>query len=329
MQQRTLGRQGLRSSAVGLGCMGMSDMYGPADEAESIATVHRALDLGVTLFDTADVYGFGHNERVLAKAIAGRRDEAVIATKCGIIRKADDHAFFAVDGSPDYIRRACEGSLQRLGIDTIDLYYLHRIDPKVPVEDSVGAMSELVRAGKVRYLGLSEAGPQSIRRAHAIHPISALQSEYSLWTRDPEGEALPVLRELGIGFVPFSPLGRGMLGGAISSAAALGPQDFRRTIPRFQGDNLSRNAALLAPLAGHAAARGLTLAQVCLAWVVGAGEDVVPIPGTKRRKYLEDNVAAAGVRLSTAEREEIERLLPPESVHGARYAQRAMAQVDR
>jgi aryl-alcohol dehydrogenase-like predicted oxidoreductase len=329
MQQRTLGQDGLRSSAIGLGCMGMSDMYGPADEAESIATVRRALDLGVTLLDTADVYGFGHNERLLAKAIAGRRDEVSIATKCAIVRKADDHAFFAVDGSPDYIRRACDGSLRRLGIDTIDLYYLHRIDPKVPVEDSIGAMSELVRAGKVRYLGLSEAGPGSIRRAHAAHPIAALQSEYSLWTRDPEREVLPALRELGIGFVPFSPLGRGMLGGAISSPAALAPQDFRRTIPRFQGDNLTRNAALLRPLAEHAAARGMSLAQLCLAWVVSAGDDVVPIPGTKRRKYLEDNVAAAGVALSPAERDEIARLLPPESVHGARYAERAMAQVDR
>jgi aryl-alcohol dehydrogenase-like predicted oxidoreductase len=329
MQERTLGRQGLRSSAIGLGCMTMSDIYGPADERESIATLHRALDLGVTLLDTADVYGFNDNERLLGKALAGRRDEVVIATKCGIVRKPDDLAYVALDGSPDYIRRACDGSLQRLGVDTIDLYYLHRIDPKVPVEDSVGAMSELVRAGKVRYLGLSEAGAQSIRRAHAVHPISVLQSEYSLWTRDPEKEILPVLRELGIGFVPFSPLGRGMLGGSISSTDELAPGDFRRTIPRFQGDNLSRNAALLGPLEASATMRGLTLAQLSLAWVLAAGADVVPIPGTKRRKYLEENVAAAAVELTPEEREEIARLLPSEAVHGARYAAQSMAQVNR
>jgi aryl-alcohol dehydrogenase-like predicted oxidoreductase len=328
MQQRTLGRQGLRSSAIGLGCMTMSDVYGPADEHESIATLQRALDLGVTMLDTADVYGFNDNERLIAKAIAGRRDEVVVATKCGIIRRRDGGQF-GIDGSPAYVRSACEGSLRRLGVGTIDVLYLHRIDPKVPVEDSVGAMSDLVRAGKVRYLGLSEAGPQSIRRAHAVHPISVLQSEYSLWTREPEREVLPLLRELGIGFVAFSPLGRGLLAGSVASAEDLAPDDFRRTIPRYQGDNLARNAALLGPLAEHAAARGLTPAQVCLAWVLSGGDDIVPIPGTKRRRYLEENVAAAAVELSAEEREAFARLLPADAVHGARYAEKAMERVNR
>jgi aryl-alcohol dehydrogenase-like predicted oxidoreductase len=328
MQQRALGRQGLRTSAVGLGCMGMSHVYGPADEAESLATLARALELGVTLYDTADVYGLNANERLLGQALRGRRDDVVIATKLGV-RRGPDGTFQGVDGSPDYVRRACDGSLERLGIDTIDLLYLHRVDPNVPVEDSVGAMSELVRAGKVRWLGLSEVGPETIRRAHAVHPISAVQSEYSLWTRDPEAEVLPVLRDLGIGFVPYSPLGRGILTGTISRADDLAARDYRRTFPRYQPDNLEHNARLLTPFLERAAARGVTPARLALAWVLASGDDVVPIPGTKRRRYLEDNVAAADLALTAAERDAIGALFAPESVLGARYPDDALERARR
>jgi aryl-alcohol dehydrogenase-like predicted oxidoreductase len=328
MKLRTLGRQGLRTSAIGLGCMGMSHVYGPADEAESIATVQRALDLGITLLDTADVYGFNANERLLAKAIGDRRQRVVLATKIGVKRKPDG-TFVGVDGSPDYIRSACAGSLQRLGMDCIDLLYLHRVDPQVPIEDTVGAMSELVRAGQVRYLGLSEASPASIRRAHAVHPISVLQAEYSLWSRDPERETLPLLRELGIGFVAYSPLGRGLLTGTIAAAQDLAPRDYRRSFPRYQGDNLAHNARLLAPLAAQAAARGVTLAQLCLAWVLARGEDVVPIPGTKRRTYLEENVAAASLALDAATRDALALAFPVDAVRGTRYPESALERVNQ
>jgi aryl-alcohol dehydrogenase-like predicted oxidoreductase len=328
MQQRALGRQGLRTSALGLGCMGMSHIYGPADEAESLATLARALELGVTLFDTADVYGFNANERLLGRALHDARGSIAIATKIGV-RRRPDGTFVGVDGSPGYVRAACDGSLERLGVETIDLLYLHRVDPKVPVEDSVGAMSELVRAGKVRYLGLSEAGPDTISRAHAVHPLTAVQSEYSLWSREPEADVLPVLRELGIGFVPYSPLGRGMLTGTITAPDDLPARDYRRTFPRYQPDNLAHNARLLSPFVALAAERGVTPAQLALAWVLALGDDVVPIPGTKRRRYLEENVAAAGLVLSGDERAGIGALFATEHVLGARYPETALERVNR
>jgi aryl-alcohol dehydrogenase-like predicted oxidoreductase len=329
MQERTLGTQGLRCSAIGLGCVGMSDVYGPADPGECIAALHRAVDLGITLFDTADLYGFGGNERLLGQGIRDRRDGLVIATKVGNQRDPATGAFIGVDGSPAYVRSACEASLQRLGLDVIDLLYLHRVDPKVPVEESVGAMAALVDAGKVRYIALSEASVQSIRRAHAVHPLSAVQSEYSLWTRDPEREVLPVLRELGIGFVAYSPLGRGLLTGTIRNSDDLSPRDYRLTFPRYQGANLDHNAHLVDAVAALARKRGVTTSQLCLAWLLAQGEDIVPIPGTKRRKYVEENAAAADLALDAAERDAIARALPPEAVHGERFPAPAMARVNR
>ena len=291
METIALGSQGLRVSRQGLGCMGMSDFYGPGDDAESTATIHRALELGVTFFDTSDMYGPHTNEVLVGRALAGHRDEAVIATKFGIVRDPDNPSRRAVNGRPDYVRRSCDGSLLRLGVDHIDLYYQHRVDPDTPIEETVGAMGELVTEGKVRYLGLSEAAPATIRRAHVVHPISALQTEYSVWSRDPEEEILPTLRELGIGFVPYSPLGRGFLTGALRSLDDLDEGDFRRYQPRFQGDNLADNVAIVEVVDQLASAKGCTPGQIALAFVHAAGRDVAPIPGTKRRTYLEENVA--------------------------------------
>ena len=300
MQTVSLGSQGLTVSKQGLGCMGMSDFYGDRDDAESIATIHRALELGVTLLDTADMYGPHTNEELVGKALAGKRDQAVLATKFGIVRTGDPQSR-GQNGSPDYVKQAIEGSLKRLGVDYVDLYYLHRVDPNTPIEETVGAMGELVAEGKVRYLGLSEAAPETIRRAHAVHPISALQTEYSLWSREPEDEIIPTLRELGIGFVPYSPLGRGFLTGAIRSLDDLHEDDYRRFTPRFDGDNLDANIAVVEQIDAVAQAKGVTAAQIALAWVDAQGDDVVPIPGTKRRSYLEQNVAAVDVQLSADE----------------------------
>jgi aryl-alcohol dehydrogenase-like predicted oxidoreductase len=318
VETRKLGTQGLELSALGLGCMGMSEFYGTADEGEAIATIHRALELGITFLDTADMYGWGANERLVAKAIADRRDRVVLATKFGNVR-GEQGEFLGIDGSPEYVRSACEASLQRLGVETIDLYYQHRVDLKTPIEETVGAMAELVQEGKVRYLGLSEAAPATIRRAHAVHPISALQSEYSLWTRDPEPEILPTVRELGIGFVAYSPLGRGFLTGRIKSVDDLEGTDFRRRGPRFQEENLRRNLALVAAVEALAAEKGVTPSQLALAWVLSRGDDVVPIPGTKRRTYLEENAAAADVELTVEELERLERAFPAGAAAGDRY----------
>ena len=288
-----LGTQGLTVSRRGLGCMGMSEFYGQRDDEESIATIHRALELGVTLLDTADIYGPHTNEGLVGRAIAGRRDDVVLATKFGIVRDPDDPTARGVNGRPDYVKRACERSLLRLGIDHIDLYYQHRVDPDTPIEETVGAMAELVGEGKIRFLGLSEAAPETIRRGHAVHPISALQTEYSLFAREPEAEILPTLRELGIGFVAYSPLGRGFLTGALRSLEGLAENDFRRSQPRFQGGNLQTNLAIVEDVETLAATKGVTPAQLALAWVHAQGEDVVPIPGTKRRRYLEENIGSS------------------------------------
>jgi aryl-alcohol dehydrogenase-like predicted oxidoreductase len=317
METITLGSEGLTVSRQGLGCMGMSEFYGPGDDDESVATIHRALELGVTFFDTSDMYGPHTNELLVGKALAGRRDDAVIATKFGIVRDLDDPTKRAVSGRPAYVRQACDGSLSRLGVDHIDLYYQHRVDPDTPIEETVGAMGELVAHGKVRYLGLSEAAPDTIRRAHAVHPISALQTEYSLWSRDPEAEILPTLRELGIGFVPYSPLGRGFLTGTLRTLKDLDAADFRRHQPRFQGENLAANAAIVEVVDQLAQAKGCTPAQIALAFVHAAGRDVAPIPGTKRRRYLEENVAALDVELTE---EDLAVLDTVGGAQGDRYA---------
>jgi aryl-alcohol dehydrogenase-like predicted oxidoreductase len=317
METIELGSQGLTVSRQGLGCMGMSDFYGPGDDAESITTIRRALDLGVTFFDTSDMYGPHTNEVLVGQALAGRRDEAVIATKFGIVRDPADPTNRAVNGRPEYVRQACDGSLSRLGVDHIDLYYQHRVDPDTPIEETLGAMAELVAQGKVRYLGLSEAAPATIRQAHAVHPISALQTEYSVWSRDPEAEILPTLRELGIGFVPYSPLGRGFLTGTLRSLDDLDEADFRRYQPRFQGDNLADNIAIVEAIDRLAAAKGCTPGQVALAFVHAAGRDVAPIPGTKRRHYLEENVAALDVELTEDDRAALDAVAPAQ---GDRYA---------
>jgi aryl-alcohol dehydrogenase-like predicted oxidoreductase len=301
MRTVALGSQGLEVSRQGLGCMGMSEFYGARDDVESVATIHQALELGVTLLDTADMYGPHLNEELVGRAIADRRDQVVLATKFGIVREAADPVARGVNGRPEYVRAACEGSLRRLGVDHIDLYYQHRVDPTVPIEETVGAMAELVAAGKVRYLGLSEAAPATIRRAHATAPISALQTEYSIWSREPEAEILPTLRELGIGFVSYSPLGRGFLTGTVRSQTDFAADDFRRQMPRMQGDNLEANLPVLAEIEKLATAKGVTPAQLALAWVLHQGDDIVPIPGTKRRRYLADNVAATEVTLTADE----------------------------
>jgi aryl-alcohol dehydrogenase-like predicted oxidoreductase len=317
---RILGTQGLVVSAEGLGCMGMSEFYGEADEGEAVATIRRALDLGVTLLDTADMYGPFTNERLVGRAVAGRRDQVVLATKFGNERR-EDGSWVGINGRPEYVRAACVASLQRLGVDVIDLYYQHRVDRSVPIEETVGAMAELVQEGKVRFLGLSEARPETIRRAHAVHPISALQTEYSLWSREPEAEILPTVRELGIGFVAYSPLGRGFLTGRFKSEDAVqGALDYRSKHPRFQGENLRRNLAIVEAVEAVAAEKGVSAAQVALAWVLHRGDDIVPIPGTKRRTYLEDNVAAAAVELSGDELARLDAAAPAGATAGARYA---------
>jgi aryl-alcohol dehydrogenase-like predicted oxidoreductase len=326
METRRLGKRALEVSALGLGCMGMSEFYGTTDEAEAIATIHRALELGITFLDTADVYGMGANERLVGKAIQGRRDQVVVATKFGNVRGPKGEPL-GISGKADYVRSACEASLERLGVEAIDLYYQHRVDQETPIEETVGAMAELLREGKVRHLGLSEASAATIRRAHAVHPITALQTEYSLWTRDPETEILQTVRELGIGFVAYSPLGRGFLSGRIRSPDDLEATDFRRRGPRFQAENLERNLELVAQVEELAAAKGVTPSQLALAWVLSRGDDVVPIPGTKRRTYLEENAAALEVELSDDEVGRLERAFPPGVASGDRYPD--MSTVDR
>jgi aryl-alcohol dehydrogenase-like predicted oxidoreductase len=327
---RTLGTQGLRVSALGLGCMGMSQSYGTAeerDERESIATVHRALELGVTFFDTAEVYGPYANEELLARALKGRRERALLATKFGF--RIEDGMIAGLDSRPPHVREAVEGSLRRLATDHIDLLYQHRVDPAVPIEETVGAMAELVREGKVRFLGLSEAGEKTVRRAHAVHPISALQSEYSLWERNLEPRLIPLLRELGIGLVPFAPLGRGFLTGAVKRAEEYAEGDFRRHDPRYQGANFDANVQAASAVRALAARKGVTPGQIALAWLLHKGPDVVPIPGTKRRRYLEENVGAASVSLDAEDMAALDAALPPEKVAGPRYGEKQMAQVDR
>ncbi|MBX3158145.1 MAG: aldo/keto reductase [Deltaproteobacteria bacterium] len=328
MQTRKLGTHGPAVGEVGLGCMGMSAFYGQRDDDESLATLDRALELGVTLFDTSDMYGPHTNEELLGRWLRGKRDRVVLATKFGIVGTVDP-ATRRIDGSPAYVRSACDASLRRLGVDTIDLYYQHRVDPDTPIEDTVGAMAELVRAGKVRHLGLSEASADTLRRACKVHPIAALQSEYSLWTREPETGMLETCRELGVAYVAYSPLGRGFLTGAIASLSDLSADDWRRGMPRFQGDNFDRNRAIVDGVREVAAARGVTPAQLALAWVLGGGDHIIPIPGTKRRKYLEDNVRAADLRLTSEERARLDAIAPIGVAAGERYPTAVMRSVDR
>ena len=328
MKTRQLGRSGLTVSALGLGCMGMSDFYGGQDDAESTRTLHRALELGVTFFDTADMYGPHKNEELLGRAFKGRRAGVVLATKFGIERDLNDPTKRGINGRPEYVRAACEGSLKRLGTDHIDLYYQHRVDPNTPIEDTVGAMSRLVEEGKVRFLGLSEAAPATIRRAVAVHPIAALQTEFSLWSRDPEDEILPAIRELGVGFVPYSPLGRGFLTGQITKFEDLAADDYRRNTPRFQGDNFQKNLDLVARINDLARQKHCTASQLALAWVLAQGSDIVPIPGTKRVQYLEENLGALEVELSKQELAQLDEIAPKGAAAGPRYPAAMMATVN-
>jgi aryl-alcohol dehydrogenase-like predicted oxidoreductase len=329
MQMRELGRSGLKVSALGLGCMGMSEFYGRGDDEESIATIHRALELGITFLDTADVYGPYKNEELVGRAIKGKRGQIVLATKFGIVRDPNNPNVRGVSGKADYVRRSCEASLRRLGVDTIDLYYQHRVDPNTPIEETVGAMAELVKEGKVRYLGLSEASAQTLRRAAKVHPIAALQTEYSLWTRDPEHGMLDTCGELGIGFVAYSPLGRGFLTGQFRRFEDLPADDYRRNSPRFQGENFQKNLDLVRRVEEIAKEKGCKPSQLALAWVLAKGDDIVPIPGTKRRKYLEENAGAVEVKLTKENLRQIDEVFPPEAAAGARYPEHMLALVNQ